>query len=284
MGKRRRERWLWFGLAVLQPVVVVALSYPQLSTEKVLLDCFVRLLLLGITVWIRRCLLPLFHSGSIRAVLILVCPLSLVALSVNAAQGLEESRVGLHILDAVLSGYIIALGLETLFAAVRWTACLGRGGGAWSVRMAERARSLRRAVCVLQKVSFSLTLLFLLALYALSRNYFFDWVVYSRICGFLLGTAFVLPLIIMHNKERKKIEGELALVEREMEYAANRVLQCQREEEGAGNLRYFRFWLDYRQALINSTRIPLFWQNWVVFLMLLLILLIEPYIFGAFAL
>jgi len=245
------------------------------------LDCFVRLLLLAVAVWIRRGLLPFFQSGTVRALLILVCPLALAGLSLGAAQEVEEFRLGLHILDGILNGYIVALGLEPLFAAMGWVAFLGRKGGGWPVRRAERARFLRRAVQVLLKVIFALTVLLLLGLYALSRSYLFDWPFYSRIGSMLVASAFLGPLLFLHYQVRKKIEGELYLVEMELEHAADRVLRVQAGDEGVYNPGYIRFWLDYRQMLINCTRTPLSWENWAVFILLQLVLLGEPYLFSA---
>jgi hypothetical protein len=279
----RGQNWVFLLMALLQPLIVFGWSYPTFSVGQVLLDWSVRLLLLVITVWIRYWLLPLHRSPRLRLILQVFCFVVALTLTMGSWLKANEMIVGLRVIDGLINGMLIAYAFENLLAALGWAIAILPKGKALEDRFAERSRFLRRSLTVLQSVFFGLTLLELLALYTLSRNFLFDWVLYSRIAAGIVLFGFAISLVLLYFNVRRKVEEELNLVEREIETALDHILAWRPPgQEAKVDPQILGFWQAYRELLISSVKTPLSWESWAVILFFVAIILLEPYVAGIF--
>ena len=282
-GHERVEKWIFMLVALLQPLIVFGWNYQTFLLGQVLLDWSVRLLLLGITVWIRYWLLSSHRSTRLRRVLQIFCPVAALTLTTGSWLKADELVAGLRVMDALINGMLIAYIFENLIAALGWAMAVLPRGRVSEARFAERSRFLRRSVALLRNVFFGLTLMTLLALYTLSRSFLFDWVLYSRIAAGIVLFGFVISLVMLHFNVRRKAEEELNLVEREIETALDRILAWKPPgQESKVDPQILVFWQAYRELLISSIKTPLSWETCAVILLFAAIILIEPYVAGIF--
>lgn len=276
------ERWIMVGLAILQPIIVwgIHISGRNPLAESGI-DLLMRLLLLGIAVWLRVWLFPGFRWAKLGGWLMLLGPVGV--LSANGS----FIRVGglaaiSTIVDSLSLGLMIGAILEVAVATYGWAAFIPPA--VWPQCLAERFRRLRSVVTVQKHMALAMTVLLLLALYALARNYLFDWVLYSRLAALLISLGFLLPCINLRSRIQSMNEEELSRAERELETAIDRQLVLTVNGLEGSAREDVAFWLDYRRVLKASVRIPLSWEDWVYLLILIGVILAEPYLFGAWAL
>lgn len=282
----RTKRWSWMGIAMLQPIIIAGIYFPNLPIKTMLFDWVARILFLGIVVWTRHALLNSFRYRPFRRAALCICPLlAIVAMMGTWRTGAGEIVVALRILDALINGYLIAMMMEPLIAALGWAVGLkGVKTEEKPFKIAERMRFLRRSVDVIKRVIWVVTLLVLLGLYVLNRSYVFDWVLYSRLAAGFIGIGFVIAMIVLYEKVKRMEEKEMQWVEREIETAIDSLLAWRPPGQEQFDPTVFSFWYNYRQLLIISQRTPLNWEVWAFILLLQGLILVEPFIMGIWAL
>ncbi|HEX2953374.1 MAG TPA: hypothetical protein VHR47_05255 [Bacillota bacterium] len=273
------ERWLLVGFSLAVPLIVLGIHYPfKGQVLNAWADLLVRLLFLGIVAWMRLALLPTFRFPGVGRWGMVLLPIVLLLLNISLLQSGGLVAV-CSVFDCIITGILMAMTLETILAAVTVTAVSPKIRG--RVPSLERLQHLRGAVDTQKRMVLALTVLILLSLYILARSFLFDWVLYARIGALLAGLGYVLPLMVLKNGMQRESEEDLLRIEKEVEGAIERQLfRIENGLEPAG-VEELSFWLDYRRVLLQSTMIPLSWENWLYLLFLLLIILVEPYLFGA---
>lgn len=280
------ERWRWMGIALLQPLIVVGLYFPNLVFMSVLWDWGIRAVFLGILVFTRHLLLPSFRHRALRHGAIIMGPLFAVILSMGMWRDVaNEVIIALRILDALLNGYMAAMIFESLISALCWAVGIkGVKTEDNPFKIAERMRFLRRAVEVLKRVAFVLVLLILLGIYILTRGYIFDLLLFSRLAAGVIGLGFVAALILLNERVKRRQEKELQWVEREIETALDSMLAWRPPGEEHFDPSVLLFWEGYHRLLQKSQRTPVHWEDWAFILLLQGLLLVEPFMIGLWAL
>jgi hypothetical protein len=273
------ERWFLAGLSLIIPLIVVGIHFPfKAQVLNAWVDLLVRVLFVGIVAWMRLALLPTFRSPGIGRWGMVLLPIVLLLLNISLLQNGGLVAV-CSVLDCIINGVLMAMTLESILAAVIGTAVSPQSRR--RLPSLERLQHLRGAVDIQKRLVLALTVLILLSLYVLARSFLFDWVLYARIGAVLAGLGYVLPLMVLKNGMQRDSEEDLLRIEKEVEGAIERQLfRIENGLEPAG-AEELSFWLDYRRVLLQSIMIPLSWENWLYLLFLLLIILVEPYLFGA---
>lgn len=278
VSRRSWECGLFMGASMVIPILVVGVHFPfKEPALEVWVDLAIRLLFLGIVVWLRLALLPDLRNPPLGRWAMVLLPIAVLLLHRTTIQGGGLKAV-CAVMDCVIQGLLIAMVLEVIVAAMART--IAPNPKQHKIASIERLQHLRAVIDIQKRLVLAITVLILLALYVLARSYLFDWIIYARIGAVLTGLSFILPLMVLNTRSRRNSETELARVETEIENAIERQLfRFENGLEPSGG-EELSFWLDYRRVIVQSTVIPISWENWLYLAFLLLVILVEPYLFG----